>query len=562
MGYKRLTGKNYRDVLTDLHRDLRPNWYLEIGTEKGESALLADCNTICVDPNFQVRGDIVAKKPSLLLFQDTSDEFFRSDFLKALAGKINLSFLDGLHLVEALLRDFINVEKLMAPGGVIVIHDIVPIGYAAAERVWDRRRTGDWTGDVWKIVPILREHRPDLKITVLDCAMTGLAVIERLDPFSGVLSEKYNAIVKEWVNVSLDDYGEAAVFRQLSIESSVGWSVSDEDAPSNDKLAVNFDLPNLENKGQYHLAIKIPAATEAVKENWGEYHFGVSLKAAFEKLGLRVRIDCVDQWYTRRVPGEIELVLRGPKPYSASEGNTCVFWILFSWPNLSKRELSAATHIFVASTQFSKNVASSGFGERTSVLLHCTDTNIFHPGACEPEVSSELLFVGVQHPERRYGGLVRQAVASALPITVYGPNWEGLPDGIIRGHRVKNKDLGRYYRSARVVLNDHLDVMRKHGFLNNRIFDALACGVPVISDMIGHLGAHYESCVFLARNANELKSAFKRIEDFDDVDRRRLLEVSSLVRRDHSFENRAAKIYSIISPFLLSASSGHIGGRL
>ena len=39
-----------------------------------------------------------------------------------------------------------------------------------------------WSGDVWKVVVWLRRHRPDLRITTLDVAPTGLAVVTGLDP--------------------------------------------------------------------------------------------------------------------------------------------------------------------------------------------------------------------------------------------------------------------------------------------------------------------------------------------------------------------------------------------
>ena len=42
--------------------------------------------------------------------------------------------------------------------------------------------------------------------------------------------------------------------------------------------------------------------------------------------------------------------------------------------------------------------------------------------------------------------------------------------------------LNRYYSSAKIVLNDHWPDMRAHGFLSNRLYDALACGAFVISD--------------------------------------------------------------------------------
>jgi hypothetical protein len=52
-----------------------------------------------------------------------------------------------------------------------------------------------WTGDVWKVVPILRHYRPDLHVTVFDSSPTGLAVVTGLNPANHTLSEHYAEIL-------------------------------------------------------------------------------------------------------------------------------------------------------------------------------------------------------------------------------------------------------------------------------------------------------------------------------------------------------------------------------
>ena len=52
---------------------------------------------------------------------------------------------------------------------------------------------------------------------------------------------------------------------------------------------------------------------------------------------------------------------------------------------------------------------------------------------------------------------------------------------------IENSQIPALYRSARVTLNDHWKDMLDYQFVNNRIFDALACGLPVISDCCDEL---------------------------------------------------------------------------
>ncbi|HEY5300648.1 MAG TPA: hypothetical protein VIJ55_08235 [Acetobacteraceae bacterium] len=105
-------GELYTWALKELHDQLRPDTYFEIGTATGDTLALADCTSIAVDPAFRVARDVVGKKPACCLFQLTSDEFFARHDLGGLLGKpVSMAFLDGMHHFEFLLRDFINTEK-------------------------------------------------------------------------------------------------------------------------------------------------------------------------------------------------------------------------------------------------------------------------------------------------------------------------------------------------------------------------------------------------------------------------------------------------------------------
>ena len=57
----------------------------------------------------------------------TSDEFFaKFDPRDALGSKIDLAFLDGQHLFEYVLRDFMNTEAVCEENSFILLHDCSP----------------------------------------------------------------------------------------------------------------------------------------------------------------------------------------------------------------------------------------------------------------------------------------------------------------------------------------------------------------------------------------------------------------------------------------------------
>ena len=209
-------GLDYRDFLAALHQQLRFGWYLEIGSQTGRSLAKSHSPSIAVDPVFRIKYDVAGKKPQLHLFQQTSDDFFAAGQLKTLKARPDFSFLDGMHLFEYLLRDFINTERAGSATSVIALHDCCPFGHAMTTRDLDNIPRGAWTGDVWKLIPILQEYRPDLTIQVLDCAPTGLVVVSNLKPQNRVLGQNYDRIVSQYRDLSLADFGVERFFASFT----------------------------------------------------------------------------------------------------------------------------------------------------------------------------------------------------------------------------------------------------------------------------------------------------------------------------------------------------------
>jgi len=221
------SGVQYLDFLGRFAPACGARSYFEIGVNIGKSLRKIDLPSVGVDPQFMFRDDIMGAKPELHLFQTTSDAFFQTCDLKAFFPQgVDLAFLDGMHLFEFLLRDLINTEKAMTPDGVIFLHDCLPVNAEMTER---ERRPGQrrdvelksyWTGDVWKLIPILQRHRPDLEITFIDCPPTGLVMLRKLDPGSQALSTAYDAILKEWSEVQLTDASLKDFYKGLTLSAA------------------------------------------------------------------------------------------------------------------------------------------------------------------------------------------------------------------------------------------------------------------------------------------------------------------------------------------------------
>ena len=185
-----------------MHVQLLPRTYVEIGVNRGNSLTLALPGTrvVGIDPEPRLRHPI---SRNTRVFPWASDTFFELwDLQEALGGrKVDLAFIDGMHLFEYALRDFANLERHCTSESVVVLHDCLPANPKVAAR---KRPKKGWTGDVWKLAVCLRRYRPDLQVAVLDIPASGLGIVRGLDPDSTVLHEKRGEILRELLPLDLD----------------------------------------------------------------------------------------------------------------------------------------------------------------------------------------------------------------------------------------------------------------------------------------------------------------------------------------------------------------------
>lgn len=169
--------------LAALHRVLKPKVYLEIGVQYGSSLILAEAAEIAygIDPVPLLFGAPQNQLPNQRIHQMTSDEFFGQRYL---TEPIDLAFIDGSHLVEDAMCDYVNVQRHMRPGGVIVFDDVLPYNAAIAARTMPPG--GDWTGDVWKCYFILEHMWSTARITsrpyLVNTWPTGTMVLLDVEP--------------------------------------------------------------------------------------------------------------------------------------------------------------------------------------------------------------------------------------------------------------------------------------------------------------------------------------------------------------------------------------------
>ena len=227
-----------------------------------------------------------------------------------------------------------------------------------------------------------------------------------------------------------------------------------------------------------NIVIKNPAPTDSRLKKWGDYHFGRSLGKFLQRLGCSVTTQYDGQWRDP-IDADVTLVLRGKYACPPGPGaGLRLLWVISHAEDVTTEELDSYDLVYVAS-----ELTAVNWQEQTAVpvkpLLQCTDCEDFRNLNAGPRRG--VVFVGNTRAQQRE--LVSMAAALGLAPQVWGRGWEEIADAPpVQADYIENERLGLLYSNARLTLNDHWPDMRAYSIVNNRVFDALACGLPVLTD--------------------------------------------------------------------------------
>ena len=252
-----MPGDLYSTFLSRFHEWLKPRNYVEIGVAAGGTIVLANPPTIAVgiDPVPSIRS--TPARTATKIYPLPSDQYFATRDLRAdIEGEVvDFSFIDGLHLFEQALRDFINIEKYADHKTTVLFHDCLPVDRLCAAR----EPTDFWAGDVWKVVVLLDKYRPDLELFTIPTRPSGLSVVVGLDPNSTVLADNFDRIVSEFMNLELP-LDEAERWKLLKVIDNNDW----EEVRARVEKRRNAPAPKATAKKTAKLA---PAGKTAVKKS-------------------------------------------------------------------------------------------------------------------------------------------------------------------------------------------------------------------------------------------------------------------------------------------------------
>ncbi len=281
-------------------------------------------------------------------------------------------------------------------------------------------------------------------------------------------------------------------------------------------------------------------------DRWGDTSFAESLAAALRRQGQEVvtyRHGANRE--TAQVFDDVSLVLRGLDLVPPIPGIINLLWVISHPELVTPVEVRGFDLAFAASTSWS-NAWTKRSGREVRPLLQATDPDRFAPLEGHEQFTRPAVFVG-GHYSRRERRVVVDALAAGVDLRIIGSGWDGVvPDGIHESDHVDNQELSGVYRTASRVLADHWPEMAEQGFLQNRLFDAVASGARVISDDVVDLREVFGSAVQTYDGLPDLRHLCSPEGALRFGTRDEILEQAEVIRTRHSFDARARTLVEAV----------------
>jgi glycosyltransferase involved in cell wall biosynthesis len=297
--------------------------------------------------------------------------------------------------------------------------------------------------------------------------------------------------------------------------------------------------------------IKAGFPNTPAKKQWSDYAFANTLKTYLEKNGHRARVDSRDEWY-KNGEADVVIALRGPETYFPDRSNKDCIYILWNLSHPSTVTEEEYNSYDLVCTGSSKKEYADGIKKQIKVPLKilpmCVDTELFYPSK-DPWGEKEYgwVFVGNSRNMERKG--VSWAIENGIPIKIWGANWKDFipePEKYVVADNIPNSELPNLYRNAKATIDDHYEDMLENGFINTRILEALACGLPVFSDYSKMLTDLFGDAVFCCDNAWEVKEQIEKFDSGYDKIKEKVLDLWPLIQAKYSFYSTVKKLEDFV----------------
>lgn len=359
------------------------------------------------------------------------------------------------------------------------------------------------------------------------------------------------AMIEENRRLLLDRWRDRWPASDLERYSTVGFEVTDlrlDNCPVPAAAPLVGRRPPAHTTGVPRLrwGIRLPSTPGPWGDNWGDTYFAGSLAAALARLGQDVVTHRRGAWDTDATRlDDVALTLRGMYEVPPARTGLTVLWVISHPDDVTVEEIAAHDLVFAASQPWS-NAMTRRSGKRVMPLLQAADTQLMPPRSQPRRSPRKAVFVGSTHAGRSRP-IVADAVKAGVDFDLYGRGWEGTPAAShLVATSVPHEQVRDLYRRYGLVLTDHWADMAEHGFIANRVFDAVAAGALVVSDEVPGIEEMFRGSVRVYRSVDHLRQLCRVREDETwpaDVDE---YAEPERIAAAHSFDQRAMTLLDAV----------------
>ena len=188
----------------------------------------------------------------------------------------------------------------------------------------------------------------------------------------------------------------------------------------------------------------------------------------------------------------------------------------------------------------------------TIFLMLAADPEVFKPNNLDTNLDYDVVYLGMfhQHKSNEMEQLILHE-AKNFDLVIYGSGWDSNTklNEYWKGKLPVN-DIAKLYTSTKVVLGITEDRQRRAGMINNRVFEALACGSCFISEYSQEMENVFGDLIFFSKKSGDTKNNIENILQNYEQFKQHRIKARDLIIKEHTYDHRVSKILEFYQSLL------------
>jgi glycosyltransferase involved in cell wall biosynthesis len=177
-------------------------------------------------------------------------------------------------------------------------------------------------------------------------------------------------------------------------------------------------------------------------------------------------------------------------------------------------------------------------------VLLAADTEELFPTNKVDEYAYDVVYLGMYHPHKSEKIISRILIeASDFNFAIYGKGWDSHPylKKFWKG-KLPLGEINSLYSSAKIVIGTTEDRQREAGMINNRVFEALACGATFLSEYFPALESTFGDLILYSKKKGDTKKIISDILS-NKIKRKDQAVVRDFIIMNHTYDQRVKDIF-------------------